>query len=674
MNDYKEITSNSGLISFGNTGARLGDPRATYVKLLKALVEFRYKNKNWQPIDQEDFATLLIQKEIFEFREDTVVGTAKDVRVKTGFISQLGFTTEKRTLTEVGIELINNSDAFLTNDFDVSTESFTYLKQFLKYQHEGFQLFPLLSLIYSIIEFNNELPIDFVTYVWAGSQTKKELSENIKTYKKNADYKETVFKSVSNSSNTIIAIENIRHFFSNNNSISDDINELKKLLYAILPHGKGNSFKDKTITLFFDLYKYWFNQEVWNENKKKKFIQENLKNRYKDISSKKPSDYLDTLFGTATLTNSSDWESIILFFENTPIISAKNEESFIVNFHLLYMFIKKLSVCEEYRDLNIRHLKLLDIFILEYGNIKLDLVFWYLFKSVKAELLKVKPLSPIEYRLKLEKNQTEISEVYDFLKVDLNALSKQIASDYPEIKKLGLQNFALKQKEERLLNLVNEVFTKDNIITIFENIYPRNDKKIRELIKNWYQDYEATIPALFEYLLGISFYWLSEKQVRISSIMNSGLDANLLPKTHAAGGQADVIVRCKDRDYLIEATLSEQDGQRKMEAEPVPRHLAKHILEKNANSLGLFVAGQLDPNNLVVLRNYKFSPWYNNDGQSLDEMKILPLTISNMIYLLKNDMKFEELEYKIETLLNSETQDGFKWYTNEVNTTFLNGN
>ena len=71
-----------------------------------------------------------------------------------------------------------------------------------------------------------------------------------------------------------------------------------------------------------------------------------------------------------------------------------------------------------------------------------------------------------------------------------------------------------------MLNLVNTVFTKEKLIAIFENIYPRNDKKIRELIKEWYQDYEATIPALFEYLLGIAFYWLFQKQVRISDILN----------------------------------------------------------------------------------------------------------------------------------------------------------
>jgi hypothetical protein len=71
MSDYKKITANSGLISFGNTGARLSDPRATYIKILNALVEFRKKNKNWEISDQLEFGNLLGEKGIFEIKQTT---------------------------------------------------------------------------------------------------------------------------------------------------------------------------------------------------------------------------------------------------------------------------------------------------------------------------------------------------------------------------------------------------------------------------------------------------------------------------------------------------------------------------------------------------------------------------------------------------------------------------
>ena len=132
MSEYKKITANSGLISLGNTGARLSDPRATYVKILNALEEFREQNKNWETTDQTKFGELLGELGIFDIKTDNKVSSDKDVRVKTGFISQLGFTTEERIITSAGKELLVNSLNFETNEFDISNESFTYLKQFLK--------------------------------------------------------------------------------------------------------------------------------------------------------------------------------------------------------------------------------------------------------------------------------------------------------------------------------------------------------------------------------------------------------------------------------------------------------------------------------------------------------------------------------------------------------------
>lgn len=224
MCNFKKITTNSGLISFGNTGARLSDPRATYIKILDALVEFRKLNKNWDTQSQAEFGKLLGELDIFEIKTTNVVSSDKDVRLKTGFVSQLGFTNEERIITTVGKELLASSKSFETNELEISKESFIYLKQFLKYQQNNFEIVPLLSLIYAIIEFDNALPIDFVTYVWSGSQTENELIENIRNYKNSSDYKETIYLSILNSENSEIAKKNCSLFF-NTYSFSDEVNK-----------------------------------------------------------------------------------------------------------------------------------------------------------------------------------------------------------------------------------------------------------------------------------------------------------------------------------------------------------------------------------------------------------------------------------------------------------------
>ena len=670
--NYIQISPTSGLISIGNTGARLSDSRTVYPQILESLNEFRRFNTGWKRPDQEQFAVLLGKNEVFNISTETVIGSAKDARLKTGFLYQLGFTNATKIISNVGLELlrVNSKEEIYMNEFDLSEDSFIYLKQFLKYQHTGFEIKPILSLIYSILEFDNNLPIDFLTFIWSNSTTKEELVQNITAFKLTRDIKQVLYNNCFTSDSVRVARENCDSFF--NHFTIDDEDELNDLMYSILPHGKGPTFKNKTISLFRDLYRYWLNKDIWSIERKGTYIQENLKSRYKDINSKKSVDYLEHLFNTTSLNNNSNWNDIIRFFESTPLMSSSSDKGFVVNFHVLYMFIKKLSICYEYQDLNIRHLKLLDIFIFEHDSVKLDLIFEYLFKPKKQELLEVNIFGDDDYRTFLEMDQEKLGDIYDFLDVEPDSLSELIAIDHPDVENIGLKNFAYKKREERLTKLVEEVFTRENIITLLESIYPRNDKQIRKLLKEWYTDYDATIPALFEYLLGISFYWISQKKIKVSDVIDSGLDSNLLPKTHAGGGKADIVIKSLARHYLIEATLSENDGQRKMEAEPVPRHLAKHILEGNENSLALFVAGQLDPNNLVVLRNYKFSKWYSKH-QSVGSMDILPLSVENMIYLLKEEMDFELFESKVDELLGSQHRDGKEWYDNEIDKEFNYG-
>ena len=668
--NYTKITANSGLISLGTTSARLSDSRTKYLEILNSLKEFRLYNFNWDKSDQEQFAELLGKNDVFKIRTDNAIGADKDVRGKTSFLDDFGFTTEAKIISDSGNELLRlgEENESIINEFDLSLDSFIYLKQFLKYQHDNFELLPILSLIYCCLEFDNDLPLDFFTFIWSQSSTKEELEKNIKEFKVSRDILQLIYNNCLNSNDTKIVKENCEKFFKN--YTLENKTEFTTLMYANLSHGNGPSFKDKTIKFFLELHQYWQNKNVWNEKEKKNFIKKTLKTRHKDVRlSKGLSYYRKSLFNDEKLSNDSNWISIIEFFEKSPLIQSDTETNFIIHFQVLYSYFGHINNCLEYNDLNIRHLKLLDVFIFEFDSIKLDLLFQYLFKPIKNNLLEVPILEKEDYRNNLETNHKTLGDIYDFLRIETTELIENISKDFPEVKSVGIKNFAYKKKEERLTKLVEKVFTKENIATLFEAMYPRNDAQVRKLLKEWYSDYDATIPALFEYLLGISFYWISDKKINLTEVLDSGLDANLLPKTHAGGGKADIVVKSLARHYLIEATLSEKDGQRKMEAEPVPRHLARHILDGNKNSLALFVAGELDPNNLVVLRAYKFLKWYGKE-MDVESMDILPLSIKNMIYLLKENLEFSEFEDKVNTLLESETTDGKVWYEQEINREF----
>ncbi|MDR1747626.1 MAG: AlwI family type II restriction endonuclease [Spirochaetaceae bacterium] len=125
----------------------------------------------------------------------------------------------------------------------------------------------------------------------------------------------------------------------------------------------------------------------------------------------------------------------------------------------------------------------------------------------------------------------------------------------------------------------HERFDHTKLIDLFEKFEQRDDNAIRQAVTN-----NADIPTIFEYILGIAWYTISGREGDVLSYMNLSLEADLLPRTHAIGGNADIeYVYPQTPEYpahtlLIEATLADKTNQRRMEMEPVSRHLGEHIL------------------------------------------------------------------------------------------------
>ena len=100
--------------------------------------------------------------------------------------------------------------------------------------------------------------------------------------------------------------------------------------------------------------------------------------------------------------------------------------------------------------------------------------------------------------------------------------------------------------------------------------------------------------------------------------MKLSLDADLLPKTHAAGGEADIVYEYeKTKHYpkhslLLEATLADSTNQRRMEMEPVSRHLGQHLLNTgNLKSYCVFATTFLHMNVVSDFRMRKNNYYLN---------------------------------------------------------------
>ena len=395
---------------------------------------------------------------------------------------------------------------------------------------------------------------------------------------------------------------------------------------------------------------------------------------------KKNQNYLKTfeIIGSITGKSSIHWKNLIFktnkkesvkkdkeksIDENCPFKVSKKEDEFKkVFFKYLHTF-KAMATLEDYFDLNRRYLALTETFIFEDSTIKLDIFPKYYFRESVLNLIDEAFIE--EKNLKVD---IELSEISNSLKVNLNRIYSNLSKDLNI--KITNPNEANKyiqdERYKRFNELIKNKFTDEVLLKLLEYFEKREDKEIEKLVTD-----EATIPTIFEYILGIIWHKVSEFEGNILEYMKLSLEANLLPRTHASGGYADIIYeylgnkKYPKHSLLIEATLSDGSNQRKMEMEPVSRHLGDYrIKSKNSNDYSLFITTLLEQNIITDFRFRKIMP-YEKNGEVIEGMKIIPIDTNFLKEIIKNKVTYSQLYFDFEEHYQKEP-DERNWYKNMI--------
>lgn len=127
--------------------------------------------------------------------------------------------------------------------------------------------------------------------------------------------------------------------------------------------------------------------------------------------------------------------------------------------------------------------------------------------------------------------------------------------------------------------------------------------------------------------------------------MELSLEANLLSKTNSAGGlyECQAYTVYPKHSLLLEATLADGNNQRRMEMEPVSRHLGDYRIRfNNPFDYSLFVSTHLDKNVISDFRYRKIIP-YTIDKETITGMKIISMNIDSFKTIIENKVKYEYL-------------------------------
>ena len=646
----KELKYKSFCWVIGTTSFRTAKLNLKIEQQLRLLNKF-HKNTNpwkWNNSTQEKYYDFMKSK---EFISGDASRKDKDAREKTSGLVDIGLITEDRLLTEVGkklLEITNREEISKNNSFNIEDDSFVYLKQLLKtsINVDGKFVKPYIVLVYCLEELEY-LTYDEFTYfipLITDKESLNEIIENIRRYRKNELMKEDVIYK------KLISMGNYQE--AEKVLLANKVTE--ELICSVGMNRKSKTY-DK---IFFQLYQLL----------KAIFIDKNNQ------------DYLKTfeIIGKITGKSSIHWKNLIFktnkkesvkkdkeksIDKNCPFKVSKKEDEFKKIFFKYLHTFKAMATLEDYFDLNRRYLALTETFIFEDSLIKLDIFPKYYFKECISDLI-----DETFIENKNLKDDIELSEISDSLKIDLNKVYSNLSRDLNiEITNLDEANkYIQDERYKRFNELIKTKFTDKILLNLLEYFEKREDKEIEKLVTD-----EATIPTIFEYILGVIWYKVSERQGNILEFMKLSLETNLLPRTHASGGYADIIYEYdKSKNYpkhslLIEATLSDGSNQRKMEMEPVSRHLGDYkIKSKNIYDYSLFITTFLEQNIITDFRYRKIMPYEKND-ERIEGMKIIPIDTNFLKEIIKNKVTYSQLYFDFEEHYQKELGER-NWYKNMI--------
>lgn len=593
-----------------------------------------------------------LQEKYYDFMKDKafVTGEAKrkdkDAREKTSGLVDIGLITNDRLITEAGRELLKltNSGNFKTNNlFNINSDSFVYLRQLLKTSIDvsGNIVRPFIVTVKCLTELEY-LSYDEFTYfvpLIKDEESAKEIISDIKLYReRKIKLEDIIYKRLMQMPNYQLAKEMF---------VTSDIDE--DLICLIGMNRKSRSY-DKQ---YYKLYENIKNIFLDGEND-----YESLLNSTKSIKQRPGALWRNLIFKTTNVVaiRKNGANSIN---SQCPFLNCKSEQDLKeIFFKYLHVFKAKATLAD-YFDLNRRYFNITDTIIFEDCMIKLDMIPKYYFKELIDVLYKVAFIKDNNLQANVE-----LETISKAFKLDINRVYESLSKDLGITLKSPEQaaTYVNDERYRRFNELIDKKFSDSILIELLNCFEKRDDKRIEELVTD-----EATIPTIFEYILGIIWYKVSERQGNILEFMQLSLEANLLPKTHAAGGYADIIyeyeacISYPKHTLLLEATLADGTNQRRMEMEPVSRHLGDYrIRYNNPFDYSLFVSTYLDKNVISDFRYRKIIP-YTRDEETITGMKIISMDTESLKKIIENNIKYKYL-YEVFDKYHEMPLDTIDWH------------
>lgn len=595
--------------------------------IVQKLLENPKYNKAFWKKDREALQTFENGQELLKKLDNGVEDRARHY---TSNLVKLGFVDNKRRFTTVGKSFFDTSliekDKF-EELFPLDKINILFLRQLLKlkiFNKDYTQSYsPLFLTIYILLQ-QKRVSVTIL----------REMIEVLTPYK-------------------IVELSRINQIFSSNlTEFEKDYLEFdevqegnQKLEFDVFKKYFTNQKSQKQINVYYTFYcdLYDFNEEPSDEAAKQ-LLSDVSKNR----------EVLNKAFGHGKiLFNEAD--NLAEFYE-------KNEESVYLNSDITdfnqiiyaeFQASKRYDAFRENGDTFIRLLSVTGIVHFKNGIVELATaeIWEELLASVKFDDIIFQSWNSNEGRFY---DKDRYSDFYQNISVQkiFEISDENLEMALSKIKaQLQIDNSAkipqiLKNKvSQDFENFVKEKYNRQTITELLTMFSDRsNDKQIQKIVES-----TASVPTIYEYVVGIAWYFLSKEKYDLFSSFNLTMNADFIPETHAGGGDGDIVAVYPDKVVMLEVTLMNQQAQKRGEWEPVLRHATNLTIESSPKDVTtLFVADTLDENTINIWRAVASVKMKSSRSDEYAErVKIMPVENRELARMIEGKVDTEKFLQRV---------------------------
>lgn len=554
----------------------------------------------------------------------------KRARHYTNNLVKLGFTDQSRQITEVGDILLSKLPLhrdILENLLVLDNVNITYLRQLLKlriFDKSGTRYYsPFCMAIYVLLRKKRFSQEEFCEMIQGLSPYHDNINYDnfIDNYKKNdiiQMYTTSVPIEIDNDDE--IHEQTFRKYFTNKKSRNGII--VYYSFYISLRNFIINQ-TNENLSVMLDIYEN--NKSMLN----KAFGYGN--NIFKNRRGNRPSaiDFMEA--------------------EKTDFFTQQLNSTL----YLRFIRSKTMDIIREYSDTTIRIFKATGLISFENGYV--ELVCSDLCKCIFDEDVIESMISGNDNFKTYEDINGSFCKEHSFVSIlqytddKINDIIKAVRTEFNNAPIKNIPDIIRKRRKSDFATFIEKSYPEKKVKELLAMFSDRsNDGAIKEKVNP-----DATVPTIYEYIVGIAWYYFSDKTIDILSSFNLTLSANFEPLTHAGGGMGDIVIYNRNSVIMLEATLMNANSQKHGEWEPVLRHSVNLKAENEDKDVTtFFIADTFDFNTINLWKAISSVPLQSSTDKSkyTENVIIMPISSNELITLIDHKHEYNVIIKKIRRL------------------------